>query len=141
VFGTNTDVINVALTNNVGGLPGGVIESFSIGTGILGTLGDPNPLIVENSSLHPSLLAGTQYWITVSLAAATSSVAWNWNNTSDPADEALSLDGGTTWGSYGLTPGAFEVDGTPATVPEPGTIFLLGSGLAGLAGFRKKFRA
>ena len=142
VFGSNTDVVNVALTNASAGLPGSTIESFSIAAGTLGLLGNNNPLIFENSILNPLLSAGTQYWITVS-TAITSSVAWNWNNIGDTADVATSLDGGSTWGGpYGQTPGAFEVDSLSQTsVPEPSTMLLLVFGLAGLAGFRKKFKS
>ena len=34
----------------------------------------------------------------------------------------------------------FNNPGTPAPVPEPSTMLLLGTGLVGLAGFRRKFK-
>jgi hypothetical protein len=52
--------------------------------------------------------------------------------TSYPENEYGKID-------YNLV-GSFEIYGTAAPVPEPATMLLFGSGLIGLAGFRKKFK-
>jgi hypothetical protein len=125
VFG-QTDPITVALTQTSGGIPGPVVESFTIAGNTLGPLGNNNVPILLTSLLHPLLNAGTQYWITVS-TSFNNAVAWNFNNTGDLDHdvEAQSLDGGSTWAlPFGNTRGAFEV----ASVPEPDSLALLGSG-------------
>jgi hypothetical protein len=94
--------------------------------------------------LTPLLTAGTQYWVTVA-APATSSYAWNFNNTGANADHAVSSDGGATWfvgASGSFTPGAFRVDGNLAgtPVPEPGTLLLVAGGVGMLARRRRAAR-
>jgi len=116
----------VAVTRDAGDQPGAVLEAFVVPPGIIGALGNNNPPIFENSLLHPLLIAGTRYWVTVS-APFIDSIAWNLNIIGDTADHAISIDGGATWFSpSGLTPGAFEVD---PRVAEPGTIWLMASGV------------
>jgi hypothetical protein len=122
--------ITLNLTQDVAGHPEAVLESFSILGSNLGTLGTNNPLIVVSSLLHPSLSAGTRYWVTVS-GLPTSAIAWNWNNTGDVSAEAISVDGGASWFSpSGITPGAYAVNGTP--IPEPSALWLLTTGVLSL---------
>jgi hypothetical protein len=50
----------------------------------------------------------------------------------------------TNWNTNGssvLSGFDFEANGGAAPVPEPGTLLLLGAGLVGLVGFRRKFKA
>jgi hypothetical protein len=47
---------------------------------------------------------------------------------------------GYTYGSEGLIEGLAPVASDPSPIPEPCTVLLLGSGLAGLTAFRKKFK-
>ena len=93
-------------------------------------------------ALPITLDAGVQYWITISdgLNGADSNF-WNWNDTGDPSDEAISTDGGKTWFSpSGLPAGAFEVDGTPVVngVPEPSSVGLLASGVLAALSWRSR---
>jgi hypothetical protein len=75
----------------------------------------------------------TQYWVTVS-SGISDSIAWNLTSTGDLSDEAISSDGGATWFSpSGLTPGAVQVNGATAPVPEPSSLGLLATGLLLLA--------
>ena len=126
------------LTQNSGSQPGAVLESFSILGSALGALGNNNPVITLDSVLHPTLSLGTHYWLTVS-GPETSAVAWNWNVTGDVSPEAISGDGGASWfAPSGLTPGAYAIDATRVAVPEPGTVWLLTTGIVALGGFRLK---
>ena len=114
-------------------------------------------------------LAGSGHVINVTGAGKILGVPWiswthdanqgfNDNNTSDDtSDDTTAENGGTNWydGGVGWSPIingelVFFLDGyKPAValsesksepVPEPATMFLLGSGLLGLAGFRRRFR-
>ncbi|MBV8728250.1 MAG: hypothetical protein JO336_00430 [Acidobacteriia bacterium] len=129
----------VDLTANSGDQPGAVIESFSVLGTSLGPLGANNPPVLLTSVLKPTLTAGTQYWVTVSSTLADS-ITWNWNTTGDTSDQAISTDGGSTWFSpSGLTPSAYQIDGTTA-VPEPGLFWLSAAGFA-ICMLRRRFRA
>ncbi len=116
------DPFFVALNQDAGNQPGAALETFAVPAGVLGPLGSNNPPLLLNSVLNPALMPATRYWVTVS-ADLNDSIAWNLNSTSDPAAEAISIDGGSTWFSpSGNTPGAFEVSGI---VPEPASVGLL----------------
>ena len=142
VFGAGQPApVTVALRSNSGGTPGGVLESFTIAAGTIGTLGLNNATLVLNSITHPSLNNGTQYWVAVS-TSLTNLISWNFNNSNDLTDgvEAQSLDGGGSWAAaFGNTRGAFEVDPYVPAVPEPGTPALLAGGLAAWLGRRRRF--
>jgi hypothetical protein len=115
--------------------PGAVIESFLFTDATLTALGNNNTPIAMTSVLHPTLLSGMPYWITVS-SSVTNAFVWNNNSTGDTNDQAVSSDGGTTWfAPTGATSGALEVDGT--VVPEPSPGFLAGAGLI-VAWWRKR---
>jgi hypothetical protein len=116
----------ISLRTNSSDAPGTAIESFAV-AGLLGALGNNNPLITATSVLHPTLTAGTQYWITVS-SSVNFAISWNDNSTGDTSDQAISSDGGASWFSpSGMTPSAYEVDGTISGIPEPSTTILFGS--------------
>jgi hypothetical protein len=137
-FVTCPDAFSISITTDGGDQPGTALESFSVAGTALGPLGTDNAPILVDSTLHPLLTAGTQYWVTVA-SDLNDSIEWNVNSTGDTADQAISTDGGATWFSpSGQTPGAFEVVGAPvvSSVPEPGTAGLLLSALVlcGLAG-------
>jgi hypothetical protein len=116
------DPFSVTLNQDAGNQPGAPLETFAVPAGVLGPLGSNNPLLLLNSVLNPALTPATRYWITVS-ADLNDSIAWNLNSISDPAAQAISIDGGSTWFSpSGNTPGAFEVTGI---VPEPASLGLV----------------
>ena len=124
------DPFTVTLSTDSGSdSPGAVIESFTDSGVKLGALNVNNAPLVFNSVSMPTLTAGTQYWVTVA-TDLSNSISWNLNSTGDTSDQAISSDGGATWFSpSGLTPGAYEVDSTVTTTPEPGPMALLVFGL------------
>lgn len=136
------NAVSVSLTADAGDQPGAILESFSVAGGSLGPTGVNNAPLLINSVLLPHLTAGVRYWVAVS-APLTDNVSWNLNTTGDVSDQASSTDGGATWFSpSGNTPGALEVDASPASVgtPEPGSSALLVGGglLLGLLSRRRR---
>jgi hypothetical protein len=126
-FSACPDNFRVSLDANKSGTPGAALESFSVSGASLRVFGNNNPPLVLNSVLIPLLTAGTEYWVTVS-SDPNDSIAWNLNSTGDTSSEAISTDGGTTWfAPSGLTPGAYQVNGTTlvSSVPEPSTLSLM----------------
>jgi hypothetical protein len=129
--------VNLA-ANSGADSPGAVLASFNVMAGTLGTFGVYNAPVSFSAPPGITLTAGTQYWVTVAdISGGTDTNLWNWNSTGDSSDQAISTDGGMTWFSpSGLTPGAYELGSSAATVPEPSTLVLLSSGVIGLLGSR-----
>lgn len=126
----------VALRADAGGLPGAVLEVFSF-SGAMGPFGSANPPLLATSLLRPTLTAGTQYWLIASVPAGVHS-AWNLNSIGDSGPHASSTMG-SPFLDFDTTRGAFRVTASP--VPEPGTGFLLASGLLGTLGIRRRRRS
>lgn len=104
----------------------------------MGGFGSYNTPILLNSVLSLSLTSGSVYWVTVA-TTTNNAVSWNFKNTLDPNNTATSFDGASTWfAPSGLTPGAFQVNGTTSSgVPEPGSILTFVSGALALFTVRK----
>ena len=118
----NRDLMRVSLmTNDVDGLPGDVLETF---TGSFGQFGSP-PFF--DSTLHTQLDAGVQYWIAVEAAETDSLGILNGNNlgiTQSIAHYAGSAFFG--WEHTGdIRVPAMRVEAT--AIPEPASLGLLGT--------------
>jgi len=137
--GTNSSPLAVTFRSDIGGLPDGVLETFLIPALTLGPFGSTNAPLVLTSAANPLLVLGQRYWVAVA-AAASDPVAWNLNSIGAVGGTATSVDGGATWNNLGLTPGAYEVAGTVSTVPEPGSLLLIGTGIVA-ASIRRRFGA
>jgi hypothetical protein len=80
-----------------------------------------------------TLTAGQDYFLVIGPTDMNDTTwgAWNLSNGATGID-LYSTDGGQTWISQGVqSQGAFDIIGGGATVPEPTSLLLLGSGLVG----------
>jgi hypothetical protein len=131
------DPLTIALVRDSGGQPGSVVESLTFNAGTLTGFPSNAATVTLNSMTNPLLVSGQSYWLEVS-SDLNNTVSWYFNNSSDATNsQDVSIDGGASWAG-GLTPSAFQLNGT--AVPEPSSIALvLGAGL--LFGITRKVRA
>ena len=134
VSGSNE--LDVWLMSDAVGQPDAIIESFHF-SGAMGAFGNLNPLLSANSTLHPVLTGGTQYWLIASAPEAGTWAAWNENTIGALGLHAERSSAGPSWDVHpDQTLGVFRVSSLETGIPEPGTLYLLVSGLA-LLGLRR----
>ena len=139
VSGTNS--ANVSLWTDSGGLPGSQLGSWAVsGQPVFGS--DSDTLTTINGIAGVNLAAGVSYFLIVDPGSSNTWDAWYLDNTGTNGLLLQSSDGDATWSSYpNSTLGAFDILGTPGTpvsVPEPGSLVIIGAGLIGLAGLRRR---
>jgi len=129
VVGGNNDA-TIQLWTSVNDLPG-----VMLGSGLasnLPTFGQSSTALGTITGNLGNVVAGQQYFVVI-LANIGAWEAWNWDNAGDTA--LLLQDTGNGWVQYyGSNIGAFDVLTGVSTVPEPGTLVMLGTGVLGLAG-------
>jgi len=132
----------VSFYANNGGQPGTLLQAFTIaGNGgetfpQNDVLGDPNYLYTAAASF--SAAAGTTYWLSV-VPDLAFPPEWGWGSSSEGNNNSYQDYFGVR--SQILDNMAFALFTQTTTVPEPGSLMLLGSGVVGVAGMlRRKFK-
>jgi hypothetical protein len=123
--GPNT--IDVSLETDSGSnVPGTILETIVLND----AMSSHAALVTATSDLHPTLTAGTPYWLVLTVPTDTFA-GWWWNSTGDNATAIDAVDNGTgsptgPWSHFSNFPrSAMQIDGQPAPVPEPASILLL----------------
>jgi hypothetical protein len=127
--------LTFALTNDSGGLPGTLLESWTF-QDVAAAPPFPAlvPVLSADSILHPVLLQGSTYWISATTATGSTTGSgglWFYNELGIFETRLRSQDGGSTWTSYEANTAAFDVLGS--TAPEPSGFLLVAIGLLGCA--------
>ncbi len=135
---SGTNEVRLSLVNDDQGVPlGSTLESWTF-TNEMGAFGAATiPILTADSIFHPTLTAGTPYWLVASAPVSDTSAIWNFNSISESGPRSFSTDGGSTWSaSADNIQTVFRVN----SIPEPSTLLLLGAGLAGVGLMRRRFK-
>jgi hypothetical protein len=129
---------SVSVDQDSAGLPGATIEAW---TGVTAPYLPPGPSSLVETVFPMSsvaLVSGNQYWIVVSPGTLTTYDDWDPNATSDGPGGRIAINSGSGWNVVDLPANdiAFDIQGTPG--PEPSTLTLVSSCLAGLVLIRKR---
>ena len=134
----------VTFWSDSAGQPGSALATFSIsGNGSETSLGNDllgDPIFLYTAAVSFNATGGTQYWLSV-VPDTAFPPQWGWQTSSQGDGQSYQDLFGNR--SQNLTDLSFALyEQQQSTVPEPGSLMLMGSGILGMAGLlRRKFRA
>lgn len=138
-FTGNNNAVSAYLATDNGGEPGSILATLTQ-QGTIPDIGVGGGLVEFDCNSCGTVNAGTTYWIIAQQTDPNTQQAWMWAYQDQQGHGAFNQIGSNNgpWSQYDSTISGFRVDGT--TVPEPGTLVMLGSGIvAAAAGIRRKF--
>jgi hypothetical protein len=121
-----TNAVTATLYQDSGGLPATEVYTTDAGLNPMGTFDDPVEISLNIAS-GPVLTAGATYWLSLDSTDSSSNIRWNYNGQGVIGQAATFTD--SAWSTSSKELGAFELDGTAVSAPEPMTILLFASGL------------
>jgi PEP-CTERM motif len=128
IFGQGA--ISILIAADASGNPGATVEN-------LGSITPGFSLSIQtiNSTAHPVLTAGTNYWLVLQPTDPSSGIdgGWSFSTPSTPPGERRTSPTGD-WQTSPFGGEAFEIDG--AAVPEPSSFILLILAAVGAVGWR-----
>lgn len=134
-FFGGTPAFILELAADSGGLPGAVLEEYSISLPAPSGLSSPTTVL---STVHTALFAGTQYWAVLAADPGNPDGKGEWYANPLGTSGGAQYESGSWSLSGGIAGPLLEVDGS--TAPEPSTVAMLGMGMAGLFWVRKHRR-
>lgn len=140
-FAGGNNPVNVYIETDSGGLPGTIITQLTqVGTILPFTNGNGGGLVTFTCSSNCALTAGTPYWLVAQETDSGTEQVWDFAYQDQQANIAFNQVGSATgpWNPFFGIENAFRLDDTGAVVPEPGSLFLLGSGALGLIVARRR---
>jgi hypothetical protein len=133
VIGLNTFYAEILADN--GGTPGTPVANAYWNLTTFTSVAAPCCSMVPITGITGvTLTAGKQYFMVIGPQSTSDSSfnGWFYNNQSVDGMVLASTDGGSTWSGSSSTLGAFDVLSTPSGTPEPGSLLLFVTGLAGM---------
>ena len=121
-----TNSYKFTLAPDVAGQPGAPLESWVL------ALPTSASVVQIPSTAHPLLSAGATYWLVAQPTAANQFGFWYVNDQGIDTGSVQSqiTSSSTAWTSISNPDLAYRIKGTALSAPEPGTLALLGIGLA-----------
>jgi hypothetical protein len=139
-LGSPTSSVIIELTGSSSGLPGSVLQSWSLSAGNLPQSLSPCctlQTLTGNGTIQ--LISGATYFVALLPGDNVTNVGWYWNSTGVVQTPFRNTGGG--WSPLASTPaGAFEVQGNilPMATPEPAPMLTVSLSMVGLLSWLKR---
>jgi hypothetical protein len=138
---TGNDAFTLQILSNNSLNPGSVLDTVVLGSGngtLTGATLLGNPEYSYQASFAPITLTAGSYFISLSNSYNATSDSWIWETTSNGPQLNGALFNGTNWYYQAGESLAYNLTGTPSSVPEPASIALLGIGLLAMSLGRRR---